>query len=392
MNPIDLFALLLIGVAVVLGFRSGALPQVGGLLGAVAGGAIVVLGLPFLKGATAGIDPAVRAIVVLGGLLLIVALGEGLGSAAGRRAARGLGEGLLGAVDRVAGAALGLAQGILIVWLAGGLFAVGPVPRLASAAQTSVAVRTIDSVLPPPTSFAVQLGRLLDSSGLPDVFVGLEPIPAAPVQLPTDPAAQAIAGLAEPSMVKVVAATCGLQSSGSGFVVARGYVVTNAHVVAGGTTIRIDVSGALQDARPVLVDPELDVAVLYVPGLTGPTLRFAADDPGRGTIGAALGYPGGGVLTVIPGAVTGGYAATGFDIYGQHQVTRRILELRAQIRRGDSGGPLVLSNGTVGGVVFAEARSDPSVGYALSPTEVATRIQPAIGRTSAVPTGSCING
>ena len=391
MNPIDLFALLLIGVAVVLGFRSGALPQIGGLLGAVAGGAIVVVGLPFFEGAVGGLDPAVRALIVLGGLLLIVGIGEGLGSAAGRRAAHRLGEGLLGAADRIAGAVLGLAQGILIVWLAGGLFAVGPVPRLATAAQTSVAVRTIDSVLPPPTSFAVELGRLLDSSGLPDVFVGLEPIPAPPVQLPTDPAARAIAAAAEASMVKVIAATCGLQSSGSGFVVARGYVVTNAHVVAGGTAIRVDAGGDLRDARPVLVDPELDVAVLYVPGLAASPLRFAPVDPGRGAVGAALGYPGGGALSVIPGAVTGSYAATGFDIYGQHEVTRRILELRAQIRHGDSGGPLVLSNGTVGGVVFAEARSDPSVGYALSPTDVATRIQPAIGRTSAVATGSCIS-
>ena len=39
--------------------------------------------------------------------------------------------------------------------------------------------------------------------------------------------------------------------------------------------------------------------------------------------------------------------------------------------------------------MFAEARTDPDVGYALSPTEVATRVAPAIDRTAAVDTGAC---
>ena len=71
-------------------------------------------------------------------------------------------------------------------------------------------------------------------------------------------------------------------------------------------------------------------------------------------------------------------------------MTREILELRAQVERGDSGGPLVLQDGTVGGVVFAESRTDPDVGYALAPTAVAARIRPAVGRASGVDTGACI--
>ena len=35
-----------------------------------------------------------------------------------------------------------------------------------------------------------------------------------------------------------------------------------------------------------------------------------------------------------------------------------------------------------GGVVFAEAKTDPEVGYALSPTDVATRITPSFGLVS----------
>jgi S1-C subfamily serine protease len=71
-------------------------------------------------------------------------------------------------------------------------------------------------------------------------------------------------------------------------------------------------------------------------------------------------------------------------------VSRRIVELRAAIEQGDSGGPLILGDGTVGGVVFAEARTDDDVGYALTPTSVAQAVEPSIGRTGAVDTGACI--
>jgi S1-C subfamily serine protease len=66
-----------------------------------------------------------------------------------------------------------------------------------------------------------------------------------------------------------------------------------------------------------------------------------------------------------------------------------ILELSARIDRGDSGGPFILTDGTVGGVIFAEAKSDEEVGYALTPVEVFKRVQPALGRTKAVATGEC---
>ena len=52
----------------------------------------------------------------------------------------------------------------------------------------------------------------------------------------------------------------------------------------------------IRDAVPVLFDPSLDVALLYVDGLQAVPLSFAAHDPERGAIGATLGYPGGGPL------------------------------------------------------------------------------------------------
>jgi S1-C subfamily serine protease len=183
--------------------------------------------------------------------------------------------------------------------------------------------------------------------------------------------------------------TCGSTSAGTGFAIAQDYVVTNAHVVAGGSTVRVTHRGT-HDATVVLFDPDLDVALLHVPGLGAPALRFASEDPERGAIGAALGHPGGGALTVLPAAVTAAYEARGRDIYGEDRVTRQILELRAEVEPGDSGGPLVLADGTVGGVVFAEARSNDEVGYALAATSVAVRVGAALGRSGAADLGECI--
>jgi S1-C subfamily serine protease len=330
---------------------------------------------------------------VLTGLLLAVGIGESIGSRIGQLVAKALGNGVLGAADRVAGGFTGAAQALLIVWLAGGLLAIGPVPRLTEAAQTSTAIRALNAALPPPIEIAAELGTLLDGSGLPEVFVGLEPLPLAPVDPPTDATARAIAALAQASTVRVSAATCGFESSGSGVVFFQRYVVTNAHVVAGSAEhgVRITDAAGQVDAAVVLFDPALDVAVLYAPDMRAVALRFAASDPGRGTVGAALGYPGGGSLRIVPAAVTGSYAATGRDIYDKATVRRQILELRAQIERGDSGGPFVLKDGTIGGLVFAEAKTDPDVGYALSPDAVAARVGPAVGRTAPVATGACVH-
>ncbi len=96
-------------------------------------------------------------------------------------------------------------------------------------------------------------------------------------------------------------------------------------------------------------------------------------------------------MDIVPASVAWQYdAARGRDIYDQQFVTREILELRAEIERGDSGGPFVLADGTVGGVIFAEARADEDVGYALTARSVAVRIQPGIARTGEANVGDCV--
>jgi S1-C subfamily serine protease len=391
-NLVDVVIIGLLIFALVAGLASGVFPQLGGLAGAVGGGALaIVVLLPVAQDWLQTLDPPVRAVVVLVGIVGIVGLGEAIGSGLGAAIReRLIGRGLLSNIDRLAGGFLGFGQGILVVWLVGGVLAAGPVPQVAAAVQRSAIVRGLAQILPPPTQIVGELGKWLDASGLPDVFIGFEPFPAPPVDPPTDAEAAAIAAKAAPSTVLIRADACGYVLSGTGFVVKSGYIVTNAHVVAGSASVSVGHdTGPSVKASVVLFDPELDVALLYVPNLNLPSLAFSDQLPSHGTLGAALGHPGGGALATIGVAVTSTYQAEGRDIYGTAQVNRQIIELRAAIIQGDSGGPLVLVDGTVGGVVFAQAQTDPDVGYALSPVDIAARIQPALGLKAGVSTGPC---
>src|SRR5215213_4439178 len=377
-------------IAVILGIRSGALPQLLGLVGA----AIAALsGLAVLPAVTPFLDelaPPARAIIVLSVLLGLIGVGEALGAMGGRAASRALGTGLLSALDRTFGGFVGAAQAVLILWLAGGVIASGPFPTFSQIAQKSTALRIVDAFLPPPTEIVLELGSLLDDSGLPDVFIGLEQLPAPDIDLPSDALAGQIGERAAPSVLRVVAQGCDQRASGSSFVIADEYLVTNAHVVVGADSVIVQTSDDSFDAVPVLVDLELDVALLWANGLDAPPLSFTSAEPKRGALGATVGYPNGGNETVERATVAAAYFATGLDVTEKSRVTRRIIEVRSRVKPGDSGGPLVLADGTVGGVVFAESRVDPLVGYALSPIEVLGRVSGAIGKQTSVPSGPCV--
>jgi len=389
-NPLDLVALVMLVLAVVLGVRSGALPQLLGLLGAavaaLAGLAVLPAATPFLD----SLPAAIRTVIVLAGLLGLIGIGEAFGASFGRAASQALGNGFLGALDRIGGALVGAAQAVLIMWLAGGVIASGPFPTLAQLAQRSFALRAVDAVLPPPTEIVVELGQILDDSGLPNVFVGLEQLPAPDIDLPSDALARQIGQRAAPSVLRVVADGCNQRSSGSSFVVASNYLVTNAHVVTGARSVIVQTSTNSFQATVVMLDLELDIALLHADGLRAPPLQFTRAEPQRGDLAAAIGYPGGGNEAVEPATVAAAYFAQGLSVTGKSRVTRRIVELRSKVRPGDSGGPLVLEDGTVGGVVFAESKVDPSVGYALSPLDVWGRVRPALGSTAAVAAGPCL--
>ncbi|MFN8632006.1 MAG: MarP family serine protease [Chloroflexota bacterium] len=391
MNLFDLAALIVLVAAVIAGARTGALPQIGGIAGAV-GGLVLMLNLaPWLVERTGGLEPIPRVLVVLGAIIAAVLLGEALGSGLGREVADRLGDGMVSGMDRGAGGLLGGAQAVLIVWLIGGLLAVGPFPEVGRTASASFSMAVINAYLPPPTKVVGQIAGALDASGLPSVFVGLEPAPLAPVDLPGSAEARKIAGSATESTARVISLACSTQVTGTAEIISPGYLVTNAHVIAGAASIRLQLGSTDVEATPVVFNPDLDIALLHAAALQGPSLRFATQTPDRNLQGAAIGFPNGGPMAVIPAGVAGSYPATGRDIYNKGVIDRTIIELRAKIQPGDSGGPLILPDGTIGGIVFAESRTDPSVGYALSPTAVWNAVRAAIGRSAAVDTGPCIH-
>jgi len=278
---------------------------------------------------------------------------------------------------------------LFAVWLFAILLAAGPTRQVAAAIHDSTIVRALIDRLPPAPTVFTRLRDLIDTSPFPQVFANLEPIPAAPVDLPDDPAVQAAVAAAGAATVRITGLGCGGVQSGSGFVIGDGLVLTNAHVVAGIDRPSVEDRDGRHPATPVLFDPDLDVAVLRTRGLAAGPLPVLPDAVPRGTGGAVIGYPGGGAFDAGAGAVLRRFEAVGRDIYGRNLTRRDVYQLQAQVRQGNSGGPFVRPDGTVLGVIFAASTSDQNVGYALTAPQVLPTIQAASGRTSEVDTGPC---
>jgi S1-C subfamily serine protease len=298
---------------------------------------------------------------------------------------------VLGRFDSVAGVLVSVAVVLLVVWFVAYNLVSGPVPAVSRAIQSSAIVRGLEESLPRPPPLLSEARGLLDRFGFPQVFADLPPLPSSPVHVPGGPAVRAIAAKVSASTVRIEGHSChNLIEEGSGFVVAPGYVVTNAHVVAG---VRAPVvqSPGRDDlaATPVLYDPRTDVAVLHVQGPVGPPLALHQGALGRGAKGAILGYPGGGPLVVGGAGIRREMSAEGRDVYGRSTVTRNVYELQADVRPGNSGGPFVLPSGEVAGIVFAASTTEQDVGYALTAAQVAPDIRQGIKRTSPVSTQGC---
>ncbi|MEA2676901.1 MAG: hypothetical protein QOJ81_1042 [Chloroflexota bacterium] len=392
-NIVDLLAIVVIGVAVLFGWRSGFVIQAFALGGFLAGLALILVVAPPISGLVADASFLIRtgAVIVVVGALVFG--GQAVGSIIGSRLKRRIGTGVIGGLDSGGGAIFGFVRGLFLVWLLGGLLGVVSVSGLSVQARQSLILRALDSRFPSPVVLAAQLGQLVESAGLPDILVGAPPPPETlPAGVPSVAQAEALVAGATGSTVRVEATACSNFVSGTGFAVNAHHVVTNAHVVAGSDEVWISFDGLLDRhlAEVVLFDPELDAALLYVPDIRLVPLTLAASGPESGVQAAALGFTGGGKLRTVPAVVSRELDALGRDIYGTNLVERRVIELREDVRPGDSGGPLLIAGGAVAGVTFSESESDPQIGYALTPDAVADVIAPALESQTAVDTQSCI--
>jgi S1-C subfamily serine protease len=388
-NLLDLGLVALLVAAAVSGFRRGALLQLlayGGLALGLVAGALLAPSIASLwenRAAQAGI--AVTVVLSLAGVGN--AAGWLMGSYVRAHARRSW----FGGADAAGGSAVSVVAVLLATWFLALNLVNGPFPALSREIRGSGVVRTIESALPRPPSLLAEVRRFFNRFGFPEVFTGLPPAPAGPVEWPSEAEAQRAFAAAEDSTVRVVGEACGKIQTGSGFAVGPNLVVTNAHVVAGVGQPYVQEQGAgSQPATAVRFDPSMDLAILRVDVPPGPPLPLIQQHVPRGTGGAVLGFPGGGDLAGERAAVRRAIDALGKDIYSRQDVEREVYELQASVRPGDSGGPFVLPDGSVAGVIFAASTTDPGIGYAIASTEVLADVRAAQGLTAPVSTGPCI--
>lgn len=391
MNGLDFVLLILLVIVCVRGGRLGGLSQVASYGTAAIGlviGAVIAPSVAALLADGPGPTLSLLTLAILLACLLTaqsvgVAVGLRLRSAAERVGARG--------ADAVAGIAVAAVGLVLAVWLLAAPLSRGPSRTLANTLHDSRLVNLIDDALPSPPDVIARVGTYLDQQGFPEVFSGINPdVTAPPAPTPRGTAVAAAERAARDSVVQVEVNGCDSISFGSGFVTRPGIVVTNAHVVAGGDTVRVRGRDGTRRARVVLFDPRLDLAVLRAPKLDAPALSWATEATGRGLTGATLGFPGGRrELAVKPAAVRRRVQAVGRDIYGRDTVTRDVLILADEVKRGDSGGPFVTARGEVGGVVFAAAVTESSTGYALAADSIRDVVAEGAANTNPADTGAC---
>ena len=174
----------------------------------------------------------------------------------------------------------------------------------------------------------------------------LTPVPTqAPQPAQTPPAALSVAELVQQAGYAVRYIRTAGGRIGSAFVMtADGYVVTNSHVLGGAQGAHVGTRYGSEEYAPVVADdPELDLALLKLPG-GGP---YSFVDFGRSAnldLGAdliILGYPlEGQTLTITRGVLSARYPEW--------------LQTDATANPGNSGGPALNERGQVIGVVTAK--------------------------------------
>ncbi|MDN4613568.1 MarP family serine protease [Leifsonia sp. F6_8S_P_1B] len=391
---VDIVLLVLAVLAILAGYSRGAIRSAGSLVGLGAGILLGLLLAPvvvewMVRAGLTGVTQ--RSIVAAVVILVCAAVVYSLTAAAASVIGRVLRHGPVRWLDSLIGAVLGLLTWAVVVWLLAGFAATTSLATVVQATSSSRVVATLNSIAPIPSSTVLgAMDDVLASAGLPKVFEGGESIKAAP---PPDGSVPQAVSASEDSTVTVLASkpACGVDSEGSGWVVMRGRVVTNAHVVAGASSIVVREPGSNSVERATLVafDPERDLAVLDVADLDAAPLDIGQDAvAGQQTY--AVGYPGDGPFTISPQRVRDRLTARGSDIYQSGIVDRDIYSTRGSVRPGNSGGPLLDTSGDVVGVVFARSSVDPDTGYALTLDE----LRPVLSSVGSAPisSGACTAG
>jgi S1-C subfamily serine protease len=180
------------------------------------------------------------------------------------------------------------------------------------------------------------------------------------------------------------------RGTGTGFVWdARGYIVTNAHVVRGGNRFRVLLADhTVWEASLVGSEPDKDVAVLKIDRGTAdalvPLTVGTSADLRVGQAVFAIGNPFGLDHTLTTGVISGLdrqiAADTGRKITG-------VIQTDAAINPGNSGGPLLDSAGRLIGMntaILSPSKASAGIGFAV-PVDTINRIVPRLIRGEKAP-------
>jgi putative serine protease PepD len=189
----------------------------------------------------------------------------------------------------------------------------------------------------------------------------------------------------EPSIVAVSAdveqAGASGHAVGTGVVLtADGDILTNAHVVAGASAVRVRLFGETEprDATVLAADAANDLALLHVDATGLPPAVFA--DPATIAVGdevIAVGYALD--LDGDPTVSKGIISAVDRTMITDEGALDGLLQTDAAISSGNSGGPLVNARGEVVGINTAVYRGDATtaannVGFAIGAARVLPRV------------------
>lgn len=392
-----MFGLTILDVALVVallsylihGLRNGFLVTLGGIAGFAAGAVAAFVSVPIVSGLVEDSGWRLTAIIATAVLLMIV--GNGLGTMIGRQIRSVVPFSPLRAADRLVGGGVNVVVSALVMsMLAFSIGALG-VPFVSEQLAESKVIRFIDGVTPTPVKASMaQLRSAVIGDGIPTLLDGFGQ--SQPVAIPNTSTDTPALNKAAASVLKIAgtAYQCGQNQTGTGFVVAPGRVVTNAHVVAGVDEPVVETPGGRAlPGRIVYFDSQHDLAVVAVDGLRSEPLALAADLP-SGSAAAFAGYPHGGPFQSKPATVQDIATVLVPDIYGKNASPEDVYRLAGDVQPGNSGGPLLTMDGQVAGVVFAKATTGSALGFAITMTDLGPVAAQAPGLGSAVSSGQCI--
>src|SRR5438309_7715658 len=161
-----------------------------------------------------------------------------------------------------------------------------------------------------------------------------------------------------------------VEGAGSGFVIdAKGYILTNFHVVQGAQTIEVVLGDqSRHSAKFIGADQRNDVALVKIEPGKKPLAVLPLGDSAALQVGQkvlAIGNPFGFQSTLTTGVVS----ALGSTVQSwQNMLTDDVIQTDAAINRGNSGGPLINTHGEVIGInsaIYTPTGTTAGIGFAI---------------------------